>query len=119
MTTGTVTYLPAEGRVPPDSFRVRIAIVRTMMTWNYDQAEKATGINSETWRLWEKGARRCSDVETVAAVIADSTGFDRRWILAGGPLSGFDPKSPDGLPQHDSNVQPAGYTGITGLRLVA
>lgn len=96
MSTGTVSYLQPRGRVPEDSFRVRIAIVRTLMGWNYDQAQKATGINSETWRLWEKGDRRCSDIETATAKISAATGFDRTWLIAGGPMAGPGGDGPDG-----------------------
>lgn len=116
MSTGTVSYLQPRGRVPEDSFRVRIAIVRTLMGWNYHQAQKATGINNETWRLWEKGARRCSDIEHVSAVIASASGFDRTWLLAGGPMAGPDPTGP-GLPRLDSNQKPPGYR--SPLRLLA
>lgn len=75
------------GRIPADSFRIRLAIVRAEMGWNYDQAQAATGISSESWRLWEKGARHCSDVIGVSARIAEVTPYDRAWLALGGPLS--------------------------------
>lgn len=74
-------------RIPADSFRVRLAIVRTEMGWNYDEAERATGVGSESWRLWEKGERRCSDVIGVSRRIADATDFDQTWLALGGPLA--------------------------------
>ena len=74
------------GLVPVDSFRVRLAIVRALMGWNYEEAQEATGINAESWRLWEKGARNCSTKTEVAAVIAQVTPYSKQWIAFGGPL---------------------------------
>lgn len=74
------------GRVPTDTFAVRIAIVRAEMGWNYDQAAKATGIGSETWRLWEKRKRQCTTLEQTCRKIADATGFSYEWLMIGGPL---------------------------------
>lgn len=82
MTTQTAT-----GVRPADTFPVRLAIVRAVHGWNYDQAAKATGIGAETWRTWEKGKRHCTDVPGVAAKIAAVTGLDAVWIVFGGPLA--------------------------------
>jgi transcriptional regulator with XRE-family HTH domain len=82
MTTQTAT-----GVRPADTFPVRLAIVRAVHGWNYDQAAKATGIGAETWRTWEKGKRHCTDVPGVAAKIAAATGLDPVWIVFGGALA--------------------------------
>lgn len=84
----TVTHLPVREHeaVPADTFPIRLAIVRAAMGWNYDQAAAATGINSETWRLWEKGKRRCTDVVGVAAKITKATGYSSQWLVMGGAL---------------------------------
>lgn len=82
MTTQTAT-----GVRPADTFPVRLAIVRAVHGWNYDQAAKATGIGAETWRTWEKGKRHCTDVPGVAAKIAAATGLDAVWIVFGGALA--------------------------------
>lgn len=74
-------------RVPADSFRIRLAIVRTEMGWNYDQAEAATGVGSESWRQWEKGLRHCTDVKSVSRKIAEVTPYDPVWLVMGGPLA--------------------------------
>lgn len=81
-------------RVPADSFRIRLAIVRTEMGWNYDQAEAATGISSESWRLWEKGQRHCTDVIGVSRKIAQVTPYDQSWLALGGPLSAEETPAP-------------------------
>jgi hypothetical protein len=83
-------------RIPADSFPVRLAIVRAEMGWNYDDAEAATGVGSESWRTWEKGIRRCSDVIGVSRKIADATGYDQTWLALGGPLSEATPLPPRG-----------------------
>ncbi len=98
--------------VPIDTFPIRLAVVRAVMGWNYDQAARATGIGSETWRTWEKGRRRCSDITTVAQQIAAVTGLSIEWLVLGGPLAS--PPRPEGtvtdlLPRLDSNQQPADY----------
>lgn len=78
---------PTDDGIPVDTFAIRLAVVRAVMGWNYDQAARATGIGSETWRTWEKGKRRCTDVLGVGSVIAEVTGLSRDWIVLGGPLA--------------------------------
>ena len=91
----TVTQLPQrQGTVPPDTFPIRLAIVRAMMGWNYDQAARETGLNSETWRLWEKRKRRCNDIEAVSRRVAAVTGISYKWLMVGGPLGAPDPSDP-------------------------
>lgn len=86
-TVRNMTQSQGGRRIPADTFRIRLAIVRAEQGWNYDQAQAATGISSESWRLWEKGARHCSDVIGVSARIAEVTPYDRTWLALGGPLS--------------------------------
>lgn len=74
------------GEIPEDTFAVRIAIVRAMRGWNYVQAAEACDISKENWRLWEKTHRSPHDYEEVCRKIARGSGFDRRWLSAGGPL---------------------------------
>lgn len=88
-----MTQSTEQRRVPADSFRIRLAIVRAEMGWNYDQAETATGISSENWRLWEKG-RRCTDVIGVSRRIAAVTDYDQTWLALGGPLAVEDQTPP-------------------------
>lgn len=72
--------------IPVDSFRIRLAIVRTAMGWNYEQAQAATGVGAESWRLWEKGQRHCTDIKEVSRKIAEVTPYDPAWLVMGGPL---------------------------------
>lgn len=73
-------------RIPADTFRLRLAMVRTEMGWNYEEAQAATGIGAESWRTWEKGIRHCTDVIGVSKKIADATPYDQTWLALGGPL---------------------------------
>jgi transcriptional regulator with XRE-family HTH domain len=74
-------------RIPADSFRIRLAIVRTAMGWNYEDAAAATGIGAESWRTWEKGLRHCTDVIGVSRRISEVTPYDQAWLVFGGPLA--------------------------------
>lgn len=99
-----VVEFPAR-RVPRDTFPVRLAVVRAEMGWNYDQAAAATGINSETWRLWEKGKRRCTDIESASRAIESSAGYSYEWLMVGGPLTANHPDGPGGL-AHGKCIEP-------------
>lgn len=81
--------------MPADTFPIRLAIVRADMGWNYDQAQRETGINSETWRLWEKGKRHCTTLEDTCRVISAATGFSFEWLMVGGGLSPYIPPPKD------------------------
>ncbi len=88
----TVVQMPVRsGRVPEDSFPIRLAIVRAEMGWNYAAAEKATGIGGETWRLWEKRKRHCTTLDVTCRRIAAVTGFSYEWLMVGGQLAPPEP----------------------------
>jgi len=106
-----MTESEGSGLVPVDSFRVRLAIVRALMGWNYEEAQEATGVHAESWRLWEKGARNCSTKTDVAAAIAQVTPYSKEWIAFGGPLRAeVSPSrpSPRRKAAHSSRVSSAG-----------
>ncbi len=92
----TEKVIRLRGTVPPDLFRVRLAIIRALMNWSYRDAGYAAGVSGEAWRLWEIGERDCSRQDSVALNLSQATPFDRRWILAGGPLEEVDPDDPRG-----------------------
>lgn len=102
----TVVQLPVrrDGRVPGDTFAVRLAIVRAEMGWNYVQAGKATGIGPETWRLWEKRERHCTTMEATCRLIAAKTGFSYEWLMVGGSLA--TPEPPDTNPRVTGPTNP-------------
>ena len=107
-----------QGWRPDDTlFGARLALIRQRMGWgNVKEAALACGQPVESWRSWERDGRMPRDVVRISVEIATVTGCDVGW-LAGLPVSG--------LPQKDSNLQPAGYGPESGqwvpipLRLVA
>lgn len=102
-------------------------MVRAEMGWNYDQAERATGLNSETWRLWEKRKRRCTDIETASRAISGSSGISFEWLMIGGGLdtTPIDPNDTDGIRRkspwiYDSSVTLGTWeTPATPLRIAS
>lgn len=79
--------LPAEQPdwVPEDTFAARLALVRNHMGWNVKEAADECGIPEQNWRNWEAG-RSPHRIHEKVRKIADRTGVDYRWLLAGGPL---------------------------------
>ena len=76
-----------EAWVPRDTFAARLALVRQRMGgWNVKRTADLCGIDDQSWRNWEAGKGRPRDYESVCAKIADATGCDLRWLMAGGPL---------------------------------
>lgn len=73
-------------RIPVDRFGIRLAIIRADKGWNYEDAERETGIKAQNWRLWERTERSPQRYEDVCAQIARGTGHNLDWIKAGGPL---------------------------------
>lgn len=73
-------------RIPEDTFAVRLAIVRAALGGlNIRAAAEYCTLSPENWRRWEKG-QQPHDQSAVARQIAQATGFDYVWIMAGGPL---------------------------------
>jgi transcriptional regulator with XRE-family HTH domain len=73
------------GWIADDStFGARLALVRQRMGWgNVKEAADACGIPVESWRRWERDNRAPRDVADVAWQIAERTGADYGWLLAG------------------------------------
>jgi hypothetical protein len=53
------------------------------MGWNMKEAALACGLPAATWRLWETGGARPRDISDAAQRIAEETGADYWWIIAG------------------------------------
>ena len=75
-----------DGWVAEDTWGARLALVRQRMGWNYEQAGQACTIEPETWRQWEKVGRSPRKIHEVARRIADVSGANYVWLMAGGPL---------------------------------
>lgn len=74
--------------VPTDTFAARLALVRQHLGgWNVKKAATLCGIDDQSWRNWEAGKGAPRDYEVVCRRIADATGCDLRWLMAGGDLA--------------------------------
>ena len=71
--------------VPVDTFGARLALIRQRMQWNVKEAAEACGLVDQSWRNWEDGMSP-RKVHDVARQIAERTGCDYTWLVAGGPL---------------------------------
>lgn len=80
-----ITTEPEYHWVPKDTFGARLALVRQRMGWNIREAAIACGQKPQSWSNWEAG-HGCRNMEAVARSIADATGCDYVWLMAGGPL---------------------------------
>lgn len=95
----------AEPWVPRDTFAARLALVRQWLGgWNVKRAATLCEIDDQSWRNWEAGASRPRDYETICARIADRTGCDLRWLMAGGPLTRWSSDTPS-LTSVDTRVE--------------
>lgn len=73
--------------VPTDTFAARLALVRQYLGgWNVKRVADFCGIGDQSWRNWEAGKEKPRNYEGVCRAIADATGCDERWLMAGGPL---------------------------------
>ncbi|WFF07218.1 helix-turn-helix transcriptional regulator [Micromonospora sp. WMMD1076] len=86
--TGTPEKHDERGWVPDDgTFGARLALVRQRMGWgNVKEAAIACGLPVESWRSWERDGRTPQRIVETAALIAERTGCDYGWLLAGGRL---------------------------------
>lgn len=75
----------AKGWRPDDStFGARLALVRQRMGWgNVREAAVACGIPPESWRTWERDNVAPRRLVEMATLIANRTGCDFYWLIAG------------------------------------
>lgn len=89
MTTEAVrnTEDPGQARpwIPTDeTFAARLALIRQRMGWgNVAEAAMACGVPVASWRNWERDGREPRRVVEVAQLIANRTGCDFMWLVAG------------------------------------
>lgn len=82
-------------RRPRDSFAIRLVIMRTELGLSQGEAAERCGLSGPTWSTWERGARP-RGMDRVVQQIAKGLGYDRGWIMFGGPLNEGGPDGPDG-----------------------
>ena len=71
--------------IPRDTFGARLALVRQTRGWNVKAAADACQVNPQSWTNWERGAS-CRTIEATAQRVAEVSGCDYVWLMAGGPL---------------------------------
>lgn len=98
--TGPDNWVPTT-----DTFGMRLAMIRHMKGWNQKEAALACGLPAASWRGWELHDRLPRDVVQVCQRIADITGVDWQWLLAG-------KASADASPLGGSNSRPLAYNLI-------
>ncbi len=88
--TSPQTTARSTGWTPDDStFGARLALVRQRMGWgNVKEAATECGLPPESWRTWERDNVVPRRVVEIAALIAEKTGCDYGWLLAGPSLKG-------------------------------
>jgi hypothetical protein len=99
------------------TFGARLALVRQRMGWgNLKQAAVACGVPAESWRRWERDGRSPRDILEIAAIIADRTGCDYGWLLAGGRLTTYaatraatGPEANSRIPKSAERTRPPGH----------
>ena len=87
--------------VPVDTFGARLALIRQAKGWNVKEAADACGLNDQSWRNWEAGGG-VQKMDRVARKIAEATGVNYVWLLAGGPIRS---RCIIGLPAQDGQME--------------
>lgn len=108
--------------IPTDeSFAARLALVRWRMGWNIKEAALACGVPAASWRLWELENAQPRRLVEIAARIAERTGVDYGWLLAGPCMAGvYRPTGPSASGTGKASqptlarVRPAARSGPSG-----
>lgn len=85
-----------QGRIPADTFAVRLLLSRHLAGLSIKDAAHASGLNDATWATWESG-RRPRDLVDVCQRVARGLDIDFNWLLLGGPLAGPRGRETQGL----------------------
>ena len=104
------------GWTPDDStFGARLALVRQRMGWgNVKEAAEACKLPVQSWRNWERDNVAPRNIVDIAGIIADRTGCDYGWLLAGSRLTSFAAARGAAGPETNSRyARPAAMTGRT------
>jgi transcriptional regulator with XRE-family HTH domain len=86
-TSSTAEVPERKGRIPADTFAVRLLLSRHLAGMGLKEAAEACGLHYATWSTWEAG-RRPRDLIDVCERVAQGLDVDFDWLLLGGPLAG-------------------------------
>lgn len=82
------------GELPPNwkpdaaAFGARLALIRWQLNYNMKEAALACGVPPASWRSWEVDGGMPRDQVATCTLIAERTGCDRIWLLAGDAVAG-------------------------------
>ena len=78
-----------KGKVPLDTLGARLILLRREMGWSQREAAEATGVPFGTWQGMESVVkpRKTFSLDVHIAAIVKATGYDRDWLMWGGPLA--------------------------------
>lgn len=77
--------MTAKGRIPKDTFALRVWIVRQECGLSQREAAEKCGLTFGEWQGIESG-RDVRSMHVKVSKIADALGYDRDWLMWGGPL---------------------------------
>jgi len=81
-------------KVAADTLAARLILLRREMGWRSQRdAAEATGVPFGTWQGMETG-RDTRGLNRHITKIAEASGYDRDWLMWGGPLHPLDPPPP-------------------------
>lgn len=101
--TEMVTSTRSGWTADDSTFGARLALVRQRMGWgNVKEAAVACGLPPESWRRWERDGRAPRDKDEIAWRIAERTGCDYGWLLAGPRLTTYASDRGAGRPEANS-----------------
>ena len=82
---------PGRGwRVDDSTFGARLALIRQRMDWNLQEAALACNVPAASWTNWERKGTDPRALLAVVRQIADRTGCDYLWLLAGPEATAVD-----------------------------
>jgi len=76
---------PNRSKVATDTLAARLILLRHEMGWSQREAAEATGVPYGTWQGMESG-RETRGLDRHIVAIAANSGYDRDWLIWGGPL---------------------------------
>ncbi len=102
MTTTPTTQTRTGWTVDDSSFGARLALVRQKMDWNIKEAARECGVPGASWRTWERDGVSPRNKDEIAWTIAERTGCDYGWLLAGPRLTSYATTRPTSGPEVNS-----------------
>lgn len=85
---------PLKSKVAADTLAARLVLLRREMGWSQREASEATGVPFGVWQGMEL-LRETRGLDRHVVRIAAASGYDRDWLMWGGPLASPSHTQPD------------------------